>query len=108
MDKKSLTRAGISRASRAVVLSNSENYAKIKQRIADAPTLFSMLNIEAMAPADCYLVAEVLHADNMKFLGDAEDVLRINYGLVMGQGMLSAPFISGIKVKYISIQLFNC
>jgi hypothetical protein len=75
LDKKALVRAGVERATKAVVLSNSDNYHRIKMRVSDSSTLFAILNIEAMAPS-CFISAELLHAENMKFLGDSDNVLR--------------------------------
>ena len=78
LDKKSLVRAGVERALKAIVLSNGDNYSRIRMRVSDSSTLFAILNIEAMAPT-CFISAELLHAENMKFLGDSDNLLRETY-----------------------------
>ncbi|EPZ33661.1 hypothetical protein O9G_000436 [Rozella allomycis CSF55] len=93
LEKADLIRAGIERASRVVILANPKDYENLHLRVADSRTLFAILNAEAMSPQTTFIMAEILHAENAKFLGDNDD-LSIKEHFI-GQDMLSSAFMGG-------------
>ncbi|KAI9137348.1 hypothetical protein BKA69DRAFT_1098463 [Paraphysoderma sedebokerense] len=72
--KKDLLKAKVDKAKRAVVMSNKKYYDSAAKRTADASALLSVLNIEAIASDEIFIVVEFIHRENMKYIGDTDVV----------------------------------
>lgn len=73
MARKDLYRAGVERCLKAVVLANSAKALNEPERTADASSLLTVLNIEAMSKEDdLYIVTEFIHFENTMFIGESD------------------------------------
>lgn len=69
--RKDLRKAMVEKSSRTIVFTNPDQ-DNVSDRSADAPSLLSLLNIQAMSIASTnFVMVEFIHSQNMKLIGDS-------------------------------------
>ncbi|KAJ3103629.1 hypothetical protein HDU97_009968 [Phlyctochytrium planicorne] len=71
LGRSDLKKCGVEKVKKAVVLAAAKE-SNSTEKLADAPALLAVLNIEAMAKSDVFITVEFLHPSNMKLIGAGE------------------------------------
>ncbi|KAJ9054985.1 hypothetical protein DSO57_1008870 [Entomophthora muscae] len=106
LSRKSLFSAGVSRASRAVVLCHDTASTRNGERTVDATSLLTVLNMESMAlDPQFFVVVEFIYRENMKLVGAGE---TISTSEKYSQALLRPAFMSGHVVAPCMLEPLIC
>ncbi|KAI3657470.1 hypothetical protein MP638_002733 [Amoeboaphelidium occidentale] len=96
MVRKDLSRAGVARCLKAVVLANTAKGKHNPERIADSPSLLTVLNIEAMTEKEnLFVISEFIHEENIFFIGQSEIQFNKTVKERYDRALLRPAFMSG-------------
>ncbi|CAG8689141.1 7095_t:CDS:2, partial [Scutellospora calospora] len=88
-----LFRARVHVAKKCMVLSDETYYNEINKGVADATSLMTALNIEALAKDDCFILVECIHRETYKMIGESDSIKNRQEDYI--QALMRPSFMSG-------------